>query len=75
MPNFIRVKDNDTGHEYSILEAMYDGNPAAFTKINRPATDSAGTPLPPKHKTSVSAESAKKITQSGQKADSNKEEN
>lgn len=75
MPTFIRVKDTSTGHEISIPEALFESNRGAFTKVDKPATDSVGTPLLPKYKTSVSEEAAKKITQSGQKADSKKEDN
>lgn len=68
MTNFIRVKDDDTGHEFTIRETQFVEG--AMTKLDKPALDGGGDPLPVKHKTSVAkAATAKKTASSGQKAD------
>lgn len=51
MTDFTRVKDNETGHEYSVTSDRFDASPDLFTAVDKPATDSAGEPLPPKYKT------------------------
>ena len=72
MSDFVRVRVNDTGHHLSILRSQYDRNQGAYTELKQDATYADGTPMPPKHKTSVSAEAEKKNT-SGQSADTSKE--
>lgn len=64
MPEFIRVKDNETGHHVSILRSQYDRYKSAWTELKQPATFADGSPRPPKFKTSVSAEATKKASQS-----------
>lgn len=72
MPSqFIRVKDKATGHEYSIREHLFNGD--AHTKSDRPAVGPDGEVVPPKHKTTVRKSAAAKQPQSGQKAESKKE--
>lgn len=56
MSDFVRVKDNETAHEYSVSEDRYDASPDLFTKLDKPATDSIGEPLPVKYKVSLKAE-------------------
>lgn len=58
MTDFVRVKDNETGHEYSVTQERFDYSPDDFTKVDKAATNSAGDPLPPKYKTSVSKRAA-----------------
>lgn len=53
MSDFLRVKDGETGHEYSVTAERYDATPDLFTKLDKPATNSAGEPLPPKYRTTV----------------------
>lgn len=60
MPDFVRVRDKETGHHVSILRSAYDRNPDVWSLLKQDATYGDGTPLPPKHKTSVSSEAAKK---------------
>lgn len=68
MSEFIRVKDNDTGHEFTIRAGQFVEG--AMKEIDKPALDNGGEPLPPKHKTTVAAQaSARRTTSSGQKAD------
>lgn len=46
MPEYVRVKDKTTKHEMSLpAEASREG----FEVVDKPATHSDGTPLPPKH--------------------------
>lgn len=62
MPQFVRVKDKETGHHLSILRSQYeaDGGAQVWEELaDHPATDNAGDPLPPKYKTTVSAETEK----------------
>lgn len=58
MPNYIRVKDKQTGHEMSLPEGTFDED--AVTVLKKDATDAGGEPLPVKHKSDVSTEAAKK---------------
>lgn len=46
---FVRVKDKGTGHEYSLVKSAYDADPGPYQLLKKPATESDGTPLPPKH--------------------------
>lgn len=69
---WVRVKAE--GGEVSILRSTYDFAPDAYDLLDKPATDAGNNPLPPKPKTTVSTEAAKKkaIT-SGRQAAANKE--
>lgn len=61
MPEYLRVKQIDTGHELSVTRAMYDFAPDAYAVLDKkPATNRAGNPLPAKHKTTVRKAAAKK---------------
>lgn len=57
---YVRVRDNETGHHYSIAKERYDQVPHLWTELKQDATDAAGDPLPPKYKTTVSTETEKK---------------
>jgi len=72
MPEFVRVKQNDTGHELTVPTGHFEAVESGYTLLKKDAVDLGGAPLPAKYKTSVSAEAAKK-SQSGQKAESTKE--
>ena len=62
----LRVRDEDTGHEYSINAAAFPhGN---YTALDEPASDAASNALPPIHHESPSSPSI-----SGQSADPKKE--
>lgn len=71
MQTYLRVKQIETGHELTVSQSMYDFAPDGYEVLDKPATDSGNNPLPPKHKTSVSSEAAKKT--GGQSADPKKE--
>ena len=75
MAQFIRVKDKQTGHEFSILERLFNGD--AQTKLDRPALAPDGTPAPVKFKTSVAKKAAAKkpaqADDNGHQADTEKE--
>lgn len=60
-PDYVRVKDKETGHELSVPVSHYDANEDAYTLLeNKAATDSAGDALPPKFKTTVAEATTKK---------------
>lgn len=64
MPDYLRVKQKDTGHELSVTRAMYDFAPDAYDVLEKSATNSAGVPLRPKYKTTVNKAAAKKTATS-----------
>lgn len=70
MADYVRVRDKETGHHYTVSRDRYERTPDLWQELKQPATDSAGDPLPPKFKTTVSAEAAKKA---GSTADTDKE--
>lgn len=78
--DFVRVKDNKTGHEFSWPTHLVDAAEGGFTKTDKPAVDRSGAPLPPKHKTTVKKAAASRTSASktaqpepGQQADTKKE--
>ena len=70
MPEYVRAKDNQTGHHVSILREHLDAFPDGWTELKQDATYPDGTPLPPKYKTDVATEATKK---SGNQAADSKE--
>jgi hypothetical protein len=61
MREYVRVRQSETGHHLSITRANFERAPKdAYTELSQPAADLAGNPLPPKYKTTVSAEAEKK---------------
>lgn len=46
-PDFVRVKDRDTKHEYSVVASAFDEK--YHELLDKPATHTDGTALPPKH--------------------------
>lgn len=62
MADYVRVRDKETGHHYSITRERYDRSPDLWQELKQPATDSVGDPLPPKYKTTVSVEAEKKAS-------------
>lgn len=60
MSEFVRVRDKDTGHHYSVRKERYDRTPELWDLLSQPAVDAAGDPLPMKPKTTVSNETGKK---------------
>ena len=74
MAEYVRVRDNQTGHHLSILRSQFDRRPDGWTELKQDATFADGSPRPVKHKTSVSAEADKKSnTNAGQSAEPTKE--
>lgn len=47
MPEFVRVRDKDTKHEYSVVDSAVD--PAAHEVLKEPGAEPDGSPIPPKH--------------------------
>jgi hypothetical protein len=60
MTDFVRVKDNETGHHYTVTRERYDSDPSLWTELKQAATNPADEPLPPKYKTTISTETADK---------------
>ena len=73
MTEYVRVRDKETGHHYSLPRERYDQSPDLWQALKQPATDAGGDPLPPKYHTSVSQEAEKKAESGQQKAQSTKE--
>lgn len=71
MPDFLRVRVKDTGHEISIRKDRYDE--AVYTKTDKDALGPDGLPLAPKFKTTVDKSAAAKKATPGQQAESKKE--
>lgn len=71
MPEYLRVRDKETGHHYSVTRESFDANPDAWQELKQPATDSAGDPLPAKHKTTVADSATDK--QAAKSANTDKE--
>lgn len=46
---FVRVRDNDTGHEYDVVDTAVDD--AAQTVLTDYPPNDTGIPRPPKHRT------------------------
>lgn len=58
MPEYVRVKDKQTGHEFSLPAGTFD--PEVVTVLEKDAVDPGGAPLPVKHKTTVADAAASK---------------
>lgn len=67
MPEYVRVKCQSTKHEMSISA---DASREGWDVIDKPATQSDGTPLPPKHY--VAPESLSSKPKNGHEADNPK---
>lgn len=66
---YVRVRDKELGHEKSIPASSFD--PALWARVDKPAVDINGDPLPSKPRTSASTEAAK--SKSGRMAATEKE--
>lgn len=67
MPEYVRVRDKDTGHELSVIKSTVPrGN---YDVLDEPATRRNGEVLPPKHGKPVTPTTKKP----GQQADTKKE--
>ena len=44
----VRVRDKLTGHEYTTVRSVAEGEPGRYTILNKPTVDRQGVPLPPK---------------------------
>ena len=53
MPEYVRVRDKETGHHYSVTRKRFDANPDLWQELKQPAVDEGDALLPPKHKTTV----------------------
>lgn len=48
MIEFVRVRDKETGHHYSVPRARFEVKRELWQELKQPATDGGGAPLPPK---------------------------
>lgn len=71
MPEFVRAKDKATKHEYSVVASAFDEE--HMTLLDKPAMNCDGSPLPPKHYIAPESLSNKSTTNSGPKAEPQKE--
>lgn len=71
MSDYIRVRDKDTGHEYTIREHRMQGE--AHTRLDKPALGAGGEPLPPKYKTTVNKAAEEKSGAAKKATDNQKE--
>lgn len=69
MTDYVRVKDNETEHEYSITVERYNGDKKLFTKLDKDATAPGGEPLPTKYKVDVASARQKSKEQDAPKVD------
>lgn len=46
MPDYVRVKDKDTGAHYTVLDSEVQANPDAYQVLKQDAVDHNGDPLP-----------------------------
>lgn len=61
MPEMVRVKQKETGHELTVDAEWVEQYSEGYQVLeSKDAVDAAGDPLPPKYKTTVSNEAAKK---------------
>lgn len=61
MPEMVRVKQKETGHELTVDAEWAEQFSEGYEVLaDKEAVDAAGDPLPPKYKTTVSDEAAKK---------------
>lgn len=72
MTDLVRVKDKQTGHEFSWPAHLVEGVDGVDV-LDKDAVDGNGEPVPPKHKTTVAQSAAAKQDLAGQKAESLKE--
>lgn len=68
MPEYLRVKDKSTGHEFSVIASAVDEESMQVV-LEKDAADHTGEPLPPEYAT----KSLSSNTPSGQQADLKKE--
>lgn len=68
MPDYVRVKDKSTKHEYSVVASAFDADVHELLEAKE-AAHCDGTPLPPKHHLSLS----KPNTTTGRAAGTEKE--
>jgi len=59
MTELVRVRDKETGHEYSVSRVRKHQE-----QVDKPAADKNGNPLPPKH----NIQSGRKATSKAQEA-------
>lgn len=58
MPTYVRVKDKDTGHKFSVIASAVDED--AMQVLKQDAVDISGEPLPPEYAGSNTGQSAAK---------------
>lgn len=48
MPEFVRVRDKATGHQYTLGASTVEAEPHLYEVLKKPAVDTQGVPLPAK---------------------------
>lgn len=71
MPEYLRVRMKDAGHELTIREDQFDEE--AVERLDKDPLGLDGLPLGPKYKTTVSKAAEQKATSTGQKAEPRKD--
>ena len=71
MPEYVRVTDKETGHQYSVTRERFDASPQLFRELKQDAARPDGTPLPPVYKTPDADQAPAK--KAGSSANSEKE--
>lgn len=60
MSEYVRVRDKETGHHYTVTRERCDASPDLWQVLEQPATDPSGDVRPPTYKTTVAAAAAEK---------------
>ena len=73
MPEYVRVKQVETGHELSVPREHYDATSDGYELLEKPSADAAGDPLPLKpHKPLARRRQANPASDTGQQATTDK---
>jgi hypothetical protein len=60
MSKYVRVRDKETGHHYTVTRARFDASPDLWQELKQPATEPSGDVRPPTYKTTVAEAAAGK---------------
>lgn len=58
MSEFVRVRDKDTGHHYTVSRERFDQNPDLWQELKQPALGNDGLPRPPKYRVDLGESAA-----------------
>ena len=60
MPEYVRVTDQSTGHQYTVTREKFEAFKPYFRELKQDATAPDGSPLPPVYKSSDAAPASDK---------------